>query len=70
MDNYASPPRSSQKIVALGLLTEDDLQKLGSSFSRIYPVDEVPCFGELLHAIDEADQALRHARAGAPDDKH
>jgi len=65
MDNHASPPRSSQKIVALGLLTEDDLQRLGSNFTRLYPVDEVPCFGTLLDAIDEADRALRHDRAGA-----
>jgi hypothetical protein len=59
MDNHAPHLRRSQTIVALGLLTEDDFQKLGSNFTRMYPVDEVPCFGALLQAIDEADRVLR-----------
>ena len=28
-------------------------------FDRLYPVNETPCFGDLLRAIDEADRALR-----------
>lgn len=50
------------RIVAVGLLTDDDVAKLGSDFHRLYPVDETPCFGELLRAIDEADRALRRER--------
>lgn len=49
-------------IIALGLLTAGDVAKLGSDFARIYPVDETPCFGGLLRAIDEADRALRRER--------
>lgn len=50
-----APPR----IVSLGLLTQADLDRLGEAYSRHYPIDETPCWGELLHAIDEADRALR-----------
>jgi len=53
---------TDDKIVALGLLTQQDLDTLGSDFRRVYPIDEVPCFGELLRAIDEADRKLRQSR--------
>ena len=53
---------SKDRIVAVGLLTEHDLAKLGSDFDRVYPVDETPCFGELLRAIDEADRELRRRK--------
>lgn len=49
------------KIVAVGLLTAGDLRALGTNFRRFYPVDETPCFGELLRAIDEADKEMRLA---------
>jgi len=51
--------RNTDRIVAVGLLTENDLSKLGSDFDRVFPVDETPCFGELLRAIDDADRVLR-----------
>ena len=63
-NNDTTDGRKPGKIVAIGLLTEEDLGKLGSDFRRVYPVDEVPCFGELLLAIDEADRALRRSREG------
>ena len=47
-------------IVAVGLLTRTDLDVLGPSFTRIWPVDETPCFDGLLRAIDDADRELRH----------
>ncbi len=49
-------------IVAIGLLTADDLQALGSSFDRAWPVDDAPCFEGLLHAFDEADRATWRQR--------
>jgi hypothetical protein len=52
-----------ERIVAVGLLTKSDLKLLGPTFDRVWPVEEVPDFDELLHAIDEADQALQHARS-------
>jgi hypothetical protein len=49
-------------IVAIGLLTKDDLQLLGSGLSRVWPIDETPCFAGLLHAIDEAERELWRSR--------
>jgi hypothetical protein len=46
------------RIVAVGLLTKHDLNVLGPTFDRVWPVEEAPSFGELLRAIDEADQKL------------
>ena len=60
---------TGDRIIAVGLLTEFDLNRLGDTFTRLWPVDDVPCFEELLAAIDEADRQLqanprsRHARA-------
>ncbi|MCF8709236.1 hypothetical protein [Rhizorhapis sp. SPR117] len=53
------------RIVAIGLLTERDLELLGTGFDRAFPVDETPCFGELLRAIDEADRSIRCDPASA-----
>jgi hypothetical protein len=50
-----------ERIVAVGLLTQQDLGLLGPTFDRAWPVDEVPCFSDLLRAIDEADEKLRQA---------
>lgn len=51
-----------QRIVAVGLLTAGDLEILGQGFTRAFPVDETPCFGSLLQAIDEADRNLWRER--------
>jgi len=47
------------RIVAVGLLTRRDLQVLGPTFDRVWPVEEAPHFNELLRAIDDADRSLR-----------
>lgn len=47
-----------ERIVAVGLLTKHDLRLLGPTFDRIWPVEEAPSFGELLRAIDDADDKL------------
>jgi hypothetical protein len=49
------------RIVAVGLLTQQDLTLLGPTFNRTWPVEEAPMFSELLRAIDEADRQLRSA---------
>ena len=46
------------RIVAVALLTQRELDVLGPSFARAWPVDETPCFHGLLRAIDEADLQL------------
>jgi len=53
---------ADKKIVAIGLLTTHDLERLGAQFTRAYPVDSAPCFGELLSQIDAEDRALWRAR--------
>lgn len=55
-------PWTKDRIVAVGLLTEQDLRTLGPAFNRAWPVDETPCFGDLLLAIDEADRAVWRER--------
>ena len=47
-----------ERIVAVGLLTRRDLDVLGPTFDRIWPVEEAPHFNELLRAIDDADRKL------------
>jgi hypothetical protein len=47
-----------ERIVAVGLLTQRDLNLLGPTFERVWPVEEAPSFNELLRAIDEADRRL------------
>lgn len=51
----------SDRIVAVGLLTERDLDLLGPTFQRLWPVESAPGFTELLKAIDEAERELREA---------
>ena len=53
---------SDEPIVAFGLLTQGDLERLGSSFVRSYPVAETPCFGGLLAELDEADRLMWRSR--------
>lgn len=55
--------RGKDDIVAIGLLTEQDLSLLGSGFRRAFRVDDTPCFDELLAAIDEAEQKADKIRA-------
>jgi hypothetical protein len=49
-----------ERIVAVGLLTRRDLDVLGPTFDRVWPVEEAPHFTELLRAIDDADRDLQH----------
>ena len=49
----------SERIVAVGLLTQRDLSLLGPTFDRVWPIEETPSFNELLRAIDEADRDIR-----------
>jgi hypothetical protein len=49
-------------IVAIGLLTEEEVSLLGGSFTRLWPVDDAPKFEDLLEAIDEAERRLTEER--------
>lgn len=58
----------SKQIIALALVTQEELELLGPQFARAYPIDQAPCFGELLQAIDVADRELWRARDQASRD--
>lgn len=49
-----------QNYVAVGLLTQTDLELLGSSFRTAIPVTEVAAFDDLLRAIDDAEERAVH----------
>ena len=51
-----------ERMFPVGLLTECDLVKFGPSFVRAYPIDENPCFEDLLASIDQADRDLSRVR--------
>lgn len=55
---------AQDRIVAVGLLTTRDLERLGSGFRRCFPVSDDQKFEDLLRAIDEADAqtGLRQTR--------
>jgi hypothetical protein len=44
-----------ERITAVGLLTQRDVETLGPTFKRLWAVDHAPSFQELLCAIDEAE---------------
>lgn len=50
---------AEERIVAVGLLTQREVELLGHGFSRLWPVDRTPCFTDLVNAIDEADEQLK-----------
>lgn len=56
---------AQERIVAVGLLTSRDLDRLGEGFKRCFPVSDDGKFEDLLKAIDEADSAaeLRKTRS-------
>ena len=54
--------REGGTIVAVALLTTDELEALGPSFDRAYHISDTPCASRLLAAIDEADQAFWRAQ--------
>jgi hypothetical protein len=51
-----------EPIIAVGLLTRRDLNLLGPTFDRVFPVEDVPQFDELLEKIDQADSGLEKSR--------
>jgi hypothetical protein len=52
-----------QPIVAVGLLTQHELDLLGQGFDRAFPIDSENVFEDLLKAIDEADRALQRPQS-------
>jgi hypothetical protein len=55
--------RDSERIVAIGLLTQRDLDLLGSGFRCAIPLTAASDFDDLLAAIDEAERRHKAAKA-------
>jgi hypothetical protein len=51
-----------KRIIAVGLLSQRDLDLLGDQFTRLWRVEETPCFTGMLQAIDEADREFWRER--------
>lgn len=47
---------TEEPVVAVALLTELELERLGKTFTRFCPVTETASFDALLEAIDLADR--------------
>ncbi|MBA2771871.1 MAG: hypothetical protein H0U34_07655 [Sphingomonas sp.] len=58
----SEPVLEKERIVAVGLLTQQDLNLLGHSFTRLWPVEDTPCFDGLVKAIDEAEREAKRAK--------
>lgn len=52
-------PSPDERIVAIALLTQGDLERLGETFDRLLPLDDCSEFSDLLRAIDEAEERQR-----------
>jgi hypothetical protein len=60
---------AEERVIAVGLLTQRDIDALGKEFDRLWPIDETPCFNGLLERIDEADREIWRRRDAAATDK-
>lgn len=60
--DWVSGMEKPERIVAIGLLTQHDLDLLGAGFRRAFRADESPCFDELLGAIDRAERRSHDAK--------
>ena len=55
---------SQDKIIAVGLLTQRDVDQLGSGFQRLYPVPRDDVFADLLQRLDRIEPSP--ARSPSP----
>jgi hypothetical protein len=46
----------ADRIVAVCLLTQRELDRYGAALKKVFSVQDTPCFGELLRLIDEAER--------------
>ena len=58
-------PRRPDPIVAVGLLTQRDLDVLGSGFRRSFPVEEDAAFDDLLRALDSIEAIKMPGKPGS-----
>jgi hypothetical protein len=58
---------SENRIVAVSLLTQQELDRYGSGLKKVFAINDGPCFEELLQLLDDADREgwRQDARLGA-----
>lgn len=61
----ADLPASCERIVAVGLLTQRDVELLGAGFRRLFPLDGDAPFDDLLRQLDRIE-----AQFGRSPDAH
>lgn len=64
---------ADEQVVAVALVTQAQLDQLGSNLQRYWLIDDTPCFQGLLNAIDDAERDLwrsRDARETGSGDGH
>jgi hypothetical protein len=59
-------PVTDDRIIAVALLTEADLMGFGEGLRRVYPLEQITDFADLLAAIDEADRDARETNLTLP----
>ncbi|WP_167693045.1 hypothetical protein [Sphingomonas azotifigens] len=50
--------------MAVGLLSQNDLERLGQTFTRVYRIEDETRFDDLLQAIDRAERDLLRGDRG------
>ncbi|MBV1691554.1 hypothetical protein KRR38_28720 [Novosphingobium sp. G106] len=48
-----------EPIVAVAFLTEANMKAVGNNLKRIYPIEDVSPFEDLLEKLDKADREMR-----------
>lgn len=56
------------KIVAIGLLTQSDLDVLGTGFKRLFQIDHDDQFADLIRRLDSIEGGKRVLSASRPDE--
>ncbi len=44
---------NDDRVIAVGLLTQSDLDRLGQGFRRIFPIPDAGDFDDLIQALDQ-----------------
>jgi hypothetical protein len=55
-DDHTEPDMRNEQFVAVGLLTQRDLDVLGSGFRRAFPLNDAADFAPLLRRLDEVSR--------------
>ena len=56
----------SREVVAIALLTREDVTRVGSSLKMVFKVDQEPRFEELLRALDQVPESGGRSPAQPP----